>query len=178
MRDKTDNSYEVVLAGSGGQGLITSGIMLGEAAILENKNVMQTATYDAAQRGGLSMAEVIISDGEILFQHVQHPDIVLALTDDSMNAHFHLAEQGVTIIYDATLVQRREGNNLYGYPLTERANALGHAGMANVIALGALIAKSKMINAESLEKVLRRRFSGKTAEMNVKALREGVALAS
>ena len=62
MRDKTDNSYEVVLAGSGGQGLITSGIMLGEAAILENKNVMQTATYDAAQRGGFSMAEVIISD--------------------------------------------------------------------------------------------------------------------
>ena len=95
-----------------------------------------------------------------------------------MNAYFHLAEQGVTIIYDATLVQRREGNNLYGYPLTEMANALGHAGIANVIALGAMIAKSGMINAESLEKVLRRRFSGKTAEINVKALREGVALAS
>ncbi len=175
MKDK-NYTYEVVLAGSGGQGLVSSGLMLGEAAILEGKNVMQTTSYGIAQRGGLSMAEVIISDGEILFQHVQNPDVVLALTDDSMNLYIPLAEQGVPIFYDTTLVEKREGENLYGYPLTEMANKLGHSGVANVIALGAMITKSGMIKIESLEKMLQKRFKGKVFDMNVTALREGVTL--
>jgi 2-oxoglutarate ferredoxin oxidoreductase subunit gamma len=176
MNDKKDNTYEVVLAGSGGQGLVSSGIMLGEAAILEDKNVIQTTSYGIAQRGGLSMAEVIISDGEILFQEVQNPDIVLALTDDSMNLYAPLAQKGVPIFYDTTLIQEREGENLYGYPLTQMANELGHAGMANVIALGAMVAKTGMIRAESLEEILRKRFKDKMLEMNIKALNKGVAL--
>ena len=175
MKDK-NYTYEVVLAGSGGQGLVSSGLMLGEAAILEGKNVMQTTSYGIAQRGGLSMAEVIISDGEILFQHVQNPDVVLALTDDSMNLYIPLAEQGVPIFYDTTLVEKREGENLCGYPLTEMANKLGHSGVANVIALGAMITKSGMIKIESLEKMLQKRFKGKVFDMNVTALREGVTL--
>ena len=172
MNEK-NSPYEVILAGSGGQGLVLSGIMLGEAAILEGKNVMHTSSYGIAQRGGLSLAEVIISDEEILFQHVQNPDVVLALTDDSMNLYMPLAQQGVAIFYDTTLVKEHEGNNLYGYPLTEMANELGHSGVANVIALGAMIAKSGMIKAESMERVLRKHFSGKVAEMNVKALSVG-----
>ncbi len=52
--------YEVILAGSGGQGLVLSGIMLAEAAILEGKNVVQTVSYGIASRGGFSMAGVII----------------------------------------------------------------------------------------------------------------------
>ncbi|MBW2631993.1 MAG: 2-oxoacid:acceptor oxidoreductase family protein [Deltaproteobacteria bacterium] len=175
MKDK-NYTYEVILAGSGGQGLVSSGLMLGEAAILEGKNVMQTTSYGIAQRGGLSMAEVIISDGEILFQHVQNPDVVLALTDDSMNLYIPLAEQGVPIFYDTTLVEKREGENLYGYPLTEMANELGHSGVANVIALGAMITKSGMIKIESLEKMLQKRFKGKAVDMNVTALRKGVTL--
>ena len=176
MKDKNDNTFEVILAGSGGQGLVSSGMMLAEAAILEEKNVIQTTSYGIAQRGGLSMAEVIISDGEILFQRVQNPDIVLALTDDSMNLYAPLAEQGVPIFYDTTLVEKREGENLYGYPLTEMANELGHSGVANVIALGAMITKSGMIKIESLETVLKKRFKGKAGAMNITALQKGVTL--
>ena len=176
MKDKRDNTYEVILAGSGGQGLVSSGIMLGEAAILEDKNVMQTTSYGIAQRGGLSMAEVIISDSEILFQEVENPDIVLALTDDSMNLYAPLAGKGVPVFYDTTLVQERAGDNLYGYPFTKMASELGHVGMANVIVLGSMVAKNGMIKTESLETVLRKRFKGKTLEMNIQALHKGVAL--
>lgn len=174
--EDTNNTYEVVLAGSGGQGLVSSGMMLGEAAILEGKNVMQTTSYGIAQRGGLSIAEVIISDGEILFQHVQDPDIVLVFTDDGIKRYLSLTEKGVAIFYDTTLVEKHEGNELYGYPFTKMANELGHAGMANVIALGAMIAKNGMVKRESLEAILRKRFKDKTLEMNLNALREGVAL--
>jgi 2-oxoglutarate ferredoxin oxidoreductase subunit gamma len=176
MKDDSDSTYEVVLAGSGGQGLVSSGIMLGEAAILEGKNVTQTTSYGIFQRGGLSIAEVIISDEEILYQRVQDPDIVLALNDDGMNLYASLGEKGIPIFYDTTLVQKQEGENLYGYPFTEMANKLGHSGMANVIALGAVVAKNRMIRVESLEAILGRRFTGKMLEMTIKALYKGVAL--
>jgi 2-oxoglutarate ferredoxin oxidoreductase subunit gamma len=177
MKEK-NSKYEVILAGSGGQGLVSSGLMLGEAAILEGKNVIQTASYGIAQRGGLSMAEVIISDLEILFQHVQKADVVLALTDDSMNLYMPLAEEGVPIFYDTTLIKKHEGENLYGYPFTEMANDLGHSGVANVIALGAMITRTQMIKAESLEEILRKRFKEEVADMNITALHKGVGLVS
>ena len=171
-----DNTYEVILAGSGGQGLVSSGIMLGEAAILEGKHVMHTTAYGIAQRGGLASAEVIISPAEILFQHVQNPNLILALTDESLNLYLPRAQSGAAIFYDTTLVQKHEENNLYGYPFTEMANTLGHPGVTNIIALGVMIGKSKMIKYESLERVLRNHFSGKTAEMNVKALELGKSI--
>jgi 2-oxoglutarate ferredoxin oxidoreductase subunit gamma len=176
MKNIDDGTFEVVLAGSGGQGLMSSGIMLGEAAIIEDKNVTQTTSYGIFQRGGLSIAEVIISEDEILYQRVQNPDIVLALNDEAMRIYAPLAEKGVFIFYDTTLVEKHEGDNLYGYPLTEMANQLGNAGMANVIALGAMATKSGMIKAESLEAILRKWFKGKTLEMNITALHKGVAL--
>jgi len=177
MKDKT-NTYEIILAGSGGQGLVSSGIMLGEAAILEGKQVMQATSYGIAQRGGLASAEVMISSKEILFQHVQKPNLILALTEESLNLYLPQASSGAAIFYDTTLiqttfVQKHEKNNLYGYPFTEIANELGHSGVANIIALGVMIGKSKMIKYASMEMVLRKHFSGKTAEMNVKALYQG-----
>jgi 2-oxoglutarate ferredoxin oxidoreductase subunit gamma len=178
MKDGSDRTYtcEVVLAGSGGQGLVSSGIMLGEAAILEGKNVTQTTSYGIFQRGGLSIAEVIISNEEILYQRVQDPDIVLVLNDDGMNLYASLSEKGVPIFYDTTLIQKHEGENLYGYPFTGMANELGHSGMANVIALGAVVAKNGMIKTESLETILGKHFKGKMLEMNISALYKGVAL--
>jgi 2-oxoglutarate ferredoxin oxidoreductase subunit gamma len=53
---------------------------------------------------------------------------------------------------------------------------LGHSGMANVIALGAVVAKNGMIKTESLETILGKHFKGKMLEMNISALYKGVAL--
>ncbi len=58
---------EIRLAGSGGQGLITAGIILAEAAILDNKNVVQSQSYGPEARGGASRAEIIIAKGPIFF---------------------------------------------------------------------------------------------------------------
>ena len=61
MKDR----YEVALVGIGGQGVITIGKALGEAALTENKNAVQTTEYTDAARGGFSKSEVIISENEI-----------------------------------------------------------------------------------------------------------------
>lgn len=173
---ETRDRYEVVMAGSGGQGLIVSGMILGEAAMLEGKNVVQTQSYGIASRGGFSQAEVIIDKGEIIFQQVEAPDIALALTEEAMERYMPLAASGTPVFYDTSLLTTRAGDYLYGFPFTEMGAKLGHAGTANMIALGAMSALTGVVSLESLAGVVSRRFSGKTAEMNLKALQAGASL--
>lgn len=168
---------EIVLAGSGGQGLVVSGIMLAEAAMLEGKNVVQTTSYGIATRGGFSMAEVIIDTGEILFQQVRRVDLALVLTEEAMEKFHGAAEAGAWVFYDTTLMKPRRGGRMLGRPFTGMAGDLGRTNMANVIALGAMAGVTGMVRASSLADVVESRFSGKAREMNLKALEKGVRLA-
>ena len=168
--------YEIVLAGSGGQGLVVSGIMLAEAAMLEGMNVVHTVSYGIATRGGFSMAEVIIDREEIIFQQVQNVDIALVLTEEAMEKFRSLAAGGASVFYDSTLVKPQKGDHLYGYSFIEMASRIGHAGTANIIALGCIAKMTGVVLAESLAEVLKRRFSGKALTMNIEALQKGVEL--
>ena len=58
--------FEVLMAGTGGQGLVFCSSFLAEAAIKSGKNVVQTQSYGISQRGGFISAEAIIDDGEIM----------------------------------------------------------------------------------------------------------------
>lgn len=175
MNEKKER-YEVILGGSGGQGLVLAGIMLGEAAVLEGRNVVQTQSYGAASRGGLSLAEVIIDREEILYQQVQQPDVILALTEEALEKYALLAETGVSIFYDTTLAKPRAGKNLNGYPFTKMASDLGNVASVNILSLGAINAAVPMVKLESLTGVIRKRFRGKALEMNLAALQKGVEL--
>lgn len=169
--------YEVILAGSGGQGLVVSGIMLAESAILEGKNVVQTVSYGIASRGGFSMAGVIIDRQVIIFQEVQNANVVLALTEEAMEKFQSLTDRGAEIYYDTTLLKERPGEHLYGHPFTDMASKIGHVGMANIIALGCMAKMQGMVGTESLAAVIGKRFSGKTLALNLEALEVGIALA-
>lgn len=169
---------KVILAGSGGQGLVVSGTMLAEAAILEGKNVVQTVSYGIATRGGFSMSGVIIDREEIIFQEVENADLILALTEEALEKFRPQAGPGTEIYYDTTLMKERREGHLHGHPFTEMAGRLGHVGMANIIALGCMAQQSGMVSADSLVEVIRQRFSGKTLEMNLRALEAGKGLAT
>ncbi len=71
---------EVVLTGTGGQGLILAAIMLAEAAVDANLNVVQTQSYGPEARGGASRAEVIISQEAIYYPRVLQPELVLTMS--------------------------------------------------------------------------------------------------
>lgn len=174
----TQDRCEIILAGSGGQGLVLSGIMLAEAAILEGKNAVQTASYGIASRGGFSMAEVIIDAQEIIFQQVQNADVVLALTEEAMARFQALSQKGAAIFYDTTLLKPRHAERFYGQPFTDMASRMGHTGIANIIALGYMVKTLGMLKAESLEEVIKQRFSGDLLDPNLNALRMGVSLAA
>jgi 2-oxoglutarate ferredoxin oxidoreductase subunit gamma len=169
---------EIILAGTGGQGLILSGILLAEAAILEGKNVVQTQSYGIASRGGLSLAEVIVDEDEIIFQQVRVPDCVLALTEEAAKKYEAWPAKGVPMLYDSTLATTRSGQNFIGRDFTRRASDLGNVGSVNILALAALAAYTQVIKLASLESLIRKRFRGPALDLNLKLLAVGSELAA
>ena len=168
---------EIILAGTGGQGLILSGMMLAEAAILERRNVVQTQSYGIASRGGVSLAEVIVDDEEIIFQQVRVPDCVLALTEETANKYEIWAARGVPVLYDSTLAARRSGANFIGRDFTRIASDLGNAGSVNLLALAAVVALTRVVKIASLERLVRERFRGSALDLNLQLLALGSELA-
>ncbi len=169
---------EIILAGTGGQGLILAGILLAEAAMREGRNVVQTQSYGIASRGGLSLAEVIVDDDEIIYQQVRRPDCVLALSEETATRFQGWAAKGVPVLYDSTIVAPRTAEHFIGRPFTQTASDLGSAGSVNIVALAAVAALTGVVLTSSLEALVRKNFRGKALELNLKMLAAGAELTS
>lgn len=168
---------EIILAGTGGQGLIVAGILLAEAAILDGLNVVQTQSYGIATRGGLSLAEVIIDEGEIIFQQVRRPDCVLALTEEAVAKYAAWTEKGVPVLYDSSLVKARTGANFRGYAFTQAASDAGNADSANIVGLGAVLAGTRAVSLGSMKLAIEERFRSPARDLNLRLLAMGSELA-
>jgi 2-oxoglutarate ferredoxin oxidoreductase subunit gamma len=169
--------HEIVLAGTGGQGLILAGILLAEAAILDDRNVVQTQSYGIATRGGLSLAEVIIDESEIIFQQVRRPDCVLALSEEAAEKYAALAAEGVPVLFDLSLAKPRHEASFHGYAFTQMAADAGNADSANMVGLGAVAACTRAVSLESLARAVEERFRPPARERNLRLLALGSRLA-
>ncbi|MEW5898226.1 MAG: 2-oxoacid:acceptor oxidoreductase family protein, partial [Bacillota bacterium] len=85
------------------------------------------------------------------------------------------------LIYDTSLINadqlEKSRARAFGFPFTDTARELGRVGVANLVSLGAIVATTGIVEAESLEKTIRHRFSGRAAELNLNAYRRGLAMA-
>ena len=178
MTPPTTGHREFILAGTGGQGLILAGILLAEAAILDGRNVVQTQSYGIASRGGLSLAEVIIDDDEIIFQQVRKADCILALSEEAATKYEAWAARDVTLLYDSALVKPRTGPNFRGCGFTQAASDMGNSDSANIVALGTLAAHTRAVSMRSLERTIGERFRAQARERNLRLLAIGGDLAA
>ncbi len=176
MKDKK-YKYEIRLAGSGGQGLITAGIILAEAAILDGKNVVQSQSYGPEARGGSSKAEVIISEKEIYYPKTSNPDILLSMNQDSCDKYFNdLKSDGIFII-DTTFVKSVPTTNAFAVPITsETVKVLKREIFANIVALGALCEITKVVSKKNLIKAVLNRVPEAFKKENEKAVQLGLKL--
>lgn len=168
---------EIRLAGSGGQGLVLAGIILAEAAILfEDLNAVQTQSYGPEARGGASKSEVIISDEDIDYPKCENVDVMLALTQKSVQAYISDVKKGGLVVVDDDLVDQTPNGNygLVRLPFTHIAReVIGKAFVANIVALGALSEMLDFISPASMEKAVLRRVPKGTEQINKKALKMG-----
>lgn len=167
---------EIILAGTGGQGLGLAGQLLAQSfAEEEGKNVIQTEAYGISMRGGHSRAEVLVSSEEINELKVTEPDILLAMSQEAFDMFIDKVEDNGKVILDDFYVKGLKGAKckVYSLPLTEEARNLGRENVANVIGLGALASISGVISRISLQNTLKKRFSGTIGELNLKAFSKG-----
>jgi len=170
------STNEIILSGTGGQGLILAGQILADAVIRDGKNAVQTQSYGPEARGGASKAEVIISDGEIDYPKVTQPDILLVMSREALKKYAGNVSENGTIIIDNTYITDPlpSGANVFAVPYTRIAKEnLGKEMFANVVALGALAAISGIVSKESLQAALMSRIPPGSEALNKKALELG-----
>ena len=167
-------------SGTGGQGLITAGIILAEAALLDGKLAVQSQSYGPEARGGSSKAEVIISDEPIRFGRVTHPDTLLVMSQEAADKFSGDCDASSLIITDSLFVKEVSAKDArrVDLPITHTAReACGKPLFANIVALGAVVELTKCVTTESLERAVLDRVPKGTEDANKKALAAGYDLA-
>ena len=171
----TSDRFELRLSGSGGQGMIFASVVLGEAiGLTEGKNVVQSQSYGPEARGGASKADVVVSSQEIFYPKAMKLDLLLAMTQESMDKYYPDLKEGGILIVDTSLVTSVPTDNFYGLEFTRLArHETGHIMVANVIALGAIAALTDVVSLESITNAVLSRAPRGTEEKNKKAVELG-----
>ena len=167
--------YEIRLSGSGGQGMIFASVALCEAiGGGDGKNVSQSQSYGPEARGGASKADVVISENEIFYPKAIKLDLLLAMTQESLDKYYGDLKDGGMLIIDSSLVTDVPDVPHYALPFTRLArNEVGNIMVANVVALAAIATLTNIVKFESLEKAILARAPRGTEERNKQALQIG-----
>lgn len=171
---------EIRLAGTGGQGVILSSVILAEAAgVYEGKQVVQTQSYGPEARGGASKADVIISTEPVLFPKCRKLDTLVCLSQQAVDKYLDDLKVRGTVIIDSFYVRSCPRENAICLPLAEKARSeLGRELFTNILMLGALAQVTRVVKLESLERAVANRVPAKSLELNRKALALGWRLAA
>ncbi|MBR5785766.1 MAG: 2-oxoacid:acceptor oxidoreductase family protein [Clostridia bacterium] len=149
---------QIILAGFGGQGILSMGHFIAHAGLLDGKNVSWLPSYGPEKRGGTANCHVIVGDEEVGSPIISNASVLIAMNGPSLEKFESLVEPGGIIITDKSLVPvkpTRTDVKLYEIPATEMAYELGNATYAGVIILGKLIALTDVVSTENFEVALR-----------------------
>ena len=171
--------YEIRLSGSGGQGIILSGIILAEAlGLYGGKFVAQTQSYGPEARGGASKAEVIVSDEEIDYPKAIKLDLLVAMNQKSCDEYYRDLKEDGMLIVDSTFVNQVPTSKAIQIPFTKIAREKFHREIvANIISLGAITEFIDIISPNAMEEAVLARVPKGTEKLNTAALKAGLMAA-
>jgi 2-oxoglutarate ferredoxin oxidoreductase subunit gamma len=149
----------IILAGFGGQGVMSMGQMLVYAGMLDGKHVSWIPSYGPEMRGGTANCSVVISDEEIGSPLVTQPEVVVAMNAPSVDKFEATIKKGGILFYNSSLIERdsfRDDITVIGVPGNEIAIELGNSRIANMVLMGTLLAKTKVVKRESVVEALKK----------------------
>ena len=176
-------THEIVLAGFGGQGILFLGKMIATAGMLEGKEVSWIPSYGPEMRGGTANCSVVVSDRRIGTPVVTHPNVLVAMNRPSLEKFEPRVAAGGFLLVNRTLIEidhtRTDIEAAY-VDITGLAGLVGNPRLANIVALGALIARVPIVGKDTAVAALRKELSGKKAallDLNLRALDAGAEAA-
>lgn len=144
---------KILCAGSGGQGVLTVGNLLGNAAMLENYYVTYLPAYGAAMRGGTANCTVCVSDNEIASPVASSPDILIAFNQPSVLKFINKLEPGDQMIYNSSIIDTvpiRGDLEIYPVPGNDVALEVDNERSANMVIFGAFLKLTNLVKIDSV----------------------------
>ncbi len=169
---------EVMFAGFGGQGILLSGKILAHAAMEEGYEVVWIPSYGPEMRGGTAYCMVVISDRPIGSPIIKNPMHLVAMNRPSLEKFAPVIKPGGVIMINSSLVPVKSGRDDIDeliVPATGIANEIGSVKIANIVALSAFVARSKIVDFETMKQAVTDEFKGKEKfmPMNMEAMARG-----
>ncbi|MCR4400069.1 MAG: 2-oxoacid:acceptor oxidoreductase family protein [Syntrophomonadaceae bacterium] len=170
---------EFLLAGFGGQGVLTMGLFLAYAGIAEGKKVSYVPSYGAEMRGGTANCLVTLSDREISSPLVSDPGVVVVMNQASLLKFEPVVRPGGILLINGSLVHRdtkRTDITSYFIPAAELAAEAGLPRGSNMVVLGALLEATDAVDPSGTYNYLVKTFKGKYLDkmaLNMAAMEAG-----
>ena len=172
---------EVRIVGLGGQGVVIAGQILGRAAVYDGKNAVQTQSYGAEARGSVAKSEVIISDGKIGFPIVRKCDILIVMSQETLEKNIKDLKENGTLLLDSSTVKDvpETDATVLKIPASEMSEkTFGEKLYANMIMLGALVKTTSIVSGNALENAIRDTVTKKAVSINIEAYVKGKVFAA
>ena len=172
-------TYETIMAGFGGQGLLFSGKVLAHAALIENKELSWLPSYGPEMRGGTCNCSVIVSDDPVGSPIIAHPNVLMVMNEPSLDKFEDTVAAGGTIFVDSSLIARkvrRTDIEVVYIPATKMATDMEAKSLANMVILGAIVEKLRCVNPDMVATALKETISARKAallDLNLKAVEAG-----
>lgn len=156
---------ELVVAGFGGQGVLSLGMTLAYAGMVENKEISWMPSYGPEMRGGTANCIVILSDKKISSPILSQFDSAIVLNQPSMDKFAPRVKAGGLLLYESASILQpstRTDIDIIGIPAITEALQMKNAKVMNMIILGAYLELKPVVQndaiIEALEKVLPEKY--------------------
>ena len=173
-------TQEIIIAGFGGQGVLSMGKILAYSAVMQNQEVSWMPSYGPEMRGGTANVTVIISDKRISSPILHKFDTAIILNQQSMDKFEKDVKPGGTLIYDSNGITRhpqRKDINIYHIPAAKEAGKMGSLKTFNMIVLGGFLKIFPIVELKNVSKGLKKSLPErhhKLIPMNEDAIKHGM----
>ncbi len=168
--------FELRASGTGGQGIITLGRILGYGLALGHSYfVTQTQSYGPEARGGSSRADLVVSSDPISYPKTELIDLLVALSQEACNTYYHDLKPGGVLLVDTSLVTQAPTNMHLGLPFTTMAKEkVGNPLTLNSVVLGAITHLLPFSQPRVMREAIKASMPPKIHDLNIKAFNTGL----
>jgi len=172
---------EIVFAGYGGQGVLTSGLVISQIAVHKGLNATWMPSYGSAMRGGTANCTVKYGEGTIYNPSQEEANLILAMNNPSFQMFIKTAATGAIVVVDSNMVTCdtavRDDVKVLSVPSLALAKEIGHKQGANIVMAGAILKATGDFTEEEgikgMNDMFKKKGKEKYEEINTKAFKLG-----
>jgi 2-oxoisovalerate ferredoxin oxidoreductase beta subunit len=170
--------YRIKIAGFGGQGVLLLGQLLAEAGMDDGLGVSWLPSYGPEMRSGTSNCHVRLSSKPVDSPLVTRSNVLIALNEPSLEKFLPMMDAGGVVLYNGTTIpegMRRADLEMHAFDFFTLADQVGTAKVGNIVALGALVEATHLLDVEVVDRAMARVVKGeKWLEIDRRALAAGI----